>query len=320
MQNQLLRVFEIDRRVRAKTKPTPEELARDLKVSRRQIFYDRNRLIELGAPLEHENGGWVYRDASFVLPTSILTEGELLAFFLAVEIARAVDAPLAVALGETIEKLRRALGEPVTVDLNALAQTTFALPPAAHAENARCLELMRAKSARRRVKMRYFSASSDQTTTRTVHPYHLHYARGEWILIAHDERRAGVRCFNIARIRELETLDARFEIALTFDATAFVNSMLCAEAGDVLHQIAVRFDSYQARYIDERTYHVRQTKETQPDGGLILRFPASGLAEVARWVMGFGQHAQALEPPELVTIISSHVEKMGQIYGGKTDE
>ena len=319
MRNQLLRIFEIDRRVRSGQKPTPEVLARDLAVSRRQIFYDRHYLIELGAPLQSDKGGWVYRDVSFVLPTSILSEGELLAFFLAVEIARAVDAPFAALMGDSVEKLRRALGEPVTVDLNALAQTTFALPTAARADNERCLELMRAKAARRRVQMRYFSASSGQTNARVVHPYHLHHARGEWILVAHDERRAAVRCFNIARIRALEILDARFQIAASFDAAEFVDSMLCAEAGDTLHDVAVCFDPYQARYINERSYHARQTKEPQPDGGLILRFPASGLAEVARWVMGFGAHARALEPPELVEIITSHVEKMGAIYGGKSE-
>jgi len=317
VRNQLQRIFEIDRRVRSGKKPRPDELASDLKVSRRQIFYDRNYLIELGAPLKSDNGGWVYRDASFILPTSVLSEGELLAFFLAVEIARAVDAPFALAMGETVEKLRNALGDPVTVDLNALAQTTFSLPPAARAENTRCLELMRAKAERKRVKMCYFSASSDQTSSRVVHPYHLHHARGEWILVAHDERRAAVRCFNIARIRELETLEARFEIAPDFDAANFVASMLCAEAGDTLYSIAVRFDEYQARYIDERTYHAKQTKEKQPDGGLILHFPASGLAEVARWVMGFGAHAQALEPPELHAIIVDHVEKLAKIYGGE---
>lgn len=320
MQNQWLRLFEIDRRVRAGQKPRATELARELEVSRRQIFYDRAQLIDLGAPLECENGGWVYRDSSWVLPTSVLTEGELLAFFLSVEIARAVDAPFAQLMGQTVEKLRRALGEPVTVDLNALAQTTFALPPSAPADNRRCLELMRAVAARRKVKMRYFSASSDETTTRTVHPYHLHHARGEWVLIAHDERRKTVRNFNVARIRELQTLEAHFQRDLGFDAQKFVGSMLCAEAGDTLYQVAVRFDSYQARYIRERSYHPNQTRQEQDDGGLILKFPASGLAEVARWVMGYGSHAQALEPPELRAIIADHIEKLARIYGGTNDD
>lgn len=319
MRNQLQRIFEIDRRVRSGKKPAPDELARDLEVSRRQIFYDRNRLIELGAPLECDKGGWVYRDQCFVLPTSVLSEGELLAFFLAVEIARAAAPPFAADLSQTVEKLRLALGEPVSVDLNALAQTTFSLPPSAPVQGQHYYELMRAKAARRRVKMRYYSASSGQTNWRTVHPYNVHYARGEWILVAHDERRHAVRCFNIARIRALETLDARFEIAPDFDATAFADSMLCAEAGDTLYQVVVRFDAYQARYVDERTYHAHQTKNSQPDGGLILRFPASGLAEVARWVMGFGAHAQALEPPELVALVRGHVEKMNEIYPGETE-
>ena len=97
---------------------------------------------------------------------------------------------------------------------------------------------------------------------------------------------------------------------------AYVAEMFVAERGERVYEVAVQFDEYQARYIREREYHPQQKPlQELDDGGLILRFPASGLNEIARWIMGYGSHARALQPPELRALISSHVEKMSEIYG-----
>ena len=318
MRSQWQRIFEIDRRVRAGQRPTPTVLVRDLEVSRRQIYYDRDKLLELGAPLECPRGGWIYRDPCWVLPTGVMTQGELLAFSLAVRLAReAAHTPFAAELESAVEKLRRALGDPVSVDLNALSKITFAAPPAMPADDERYLQLSRALEARRKVSMQYLTGETGQTKTRIIHPYHVHNARGELLVFAHDELRQELRTFNIARIQSLQTLEARYQIPLDFDAQTVLDSMLWAQTGARVRSIAIHFDEYQARFIRERTYHGLQELDEQPGGELILRFPASGLAEVARFVLGFGQHARALEPPELVALVAQHVAKLSEIYGGE---
>lgn len=90
--------------------------------------------------------------------------------------------------------------------------------------------------------------------------------------------------------------------------------MFNAEAGDELCKIEVRFDAYQARFIRERQYHPEQHIEEQTDGGLILRFEASGLGEVARWVMSYGRHAQVLAPEKLFLLVQSHLADLARIY------
>jgi len=55
---QLERIFEIDRQIRAGAYPNAERLAEKLEVSRRVIFKDREFMVNrLGAPIEYD-GKW----------------------------------------------------------------------------------------------------------------------------------------------------------------------------------------------------------------------------------------------------------------------
>ena len=327
LMHQLERLFEIDRRVRAGLKPRADDLAAELEVSRRQIYLDRLNLIEMGAPLACErDGGWVYSAPNWILPTQFLREGELLAFFLSVEIARSQgNAGLQAQLSGAVDKIARSLGDLISVDLNALRDgTSYSISPAARVDADLHAQLCRAQASRRKLRMRYFTASSGRTGERTIHPYHLYMARGEWILIAHDESKAAddtpIRCFNIARISRLTETDEHFCIAPTFDAERYVREMFTAERGAQLHQVEIEFDEYQARYIRERQFHPDQIiEEHEPDksGGLTLKFPASGLNEIARWVMGYGRHARVVAPLELREIVVAHITQLCEIYNAE---
>jgi len=317
--SQIARVMEIDRLVRGGRAPSPLALARQLDVSKRQIFGDRRYLIEeLGAPLrfDRKRGGWIYTDHTWVLPTAILTEGELVAFFLSVEIARSVgNGGLEESLAGAALKIARGLGEVVSVDLTALrGAMSFGDSPAARVNAQTAMTLARAQSERRKVSMRYASASSGQTKWRVVHPYHLHHTRGEWLLLAFDEDRKELRSFNAHRIEELKTLPAHFLRDPDFNLDQTLRSMLWAEVGARVFDVQIFFDAYQARFIGERKWHPDQRLEPQDGGALILHFPASGLHEVARWVLGYGKHARALEPPELRAIVKEHIGEMARIY------
>ena len=317
--NQFARLFEIDRQIRDGAYPNADALAAQFELTPRQIQYDCARLKAMGAPIRHDRkrGGWGYTDPRWLLPAVRLSEGELLAFFLSVEIARAQgNAGLRESLSRAATKIAQSLGDEVSVDLNALrASTSYNLSPAARVESEVYLQLQRAAAARQKVRLRYFTATRGQWSQRTLHPYHLHFARGEWLLIAYDENRDALRCFNIARIEDLSACEQHFERDLGFDAQQYVEEMFVAERGEELVEVAVKFDEYQARYIRERTWHPQQKPpEEQDDGGLILRFPASGLNEIARWVMGYGRHAEVLEPPQLRQIVRDHLRELAQIY------
>lgn len=215
--NQIVRLFEIDKRIRAKDYPTAASLAVELGVTTRLIYLDRQKLLKMGAPIvwNSQRGGWYYRDASWSLTTAWLSESELLAYFLSVEIALASgNAGLGAALESAVDKLTGSLGEIVSVDVIALrASTSYAHSPAARVEATVFLDLHRAAAGREKVQMHYYTAERGEWGERVVHPYHLRFIRGEWYLIAFDERRRRILNFNIARIEHLKRLNAFFRAA-----------------------------------------------------------------------------------------------------------
>ena len=323
--NQNVRLLQLDQQIRDGCYPNAQAFAAQCDCTSRQVHYDRKRLIEMGAPLAWDAG----IKAGFtpirrgVCPPFTSTKANFWRFSCRSKSRAAVATPeLQSALLSAAAKISDSLTDRVSVDLNALRDgTSYHLSPAARVESEVYLQLQRAVAARRKVRARYFTATSGQWSERTLHPYHLHFARGEWILVAHDENRNQLRCFNLARFENLRDLIDHFRRDLNFDAKEYVAEMFVSERGERVHEVAVQFDEYQARYIREREYHPQQKPpEELDDGGLILRFPASGLHEIARWIMGYGSHARALAPPELRAIISSHVEKMSEIYGGNHDE
>lgn len=317
--NQWVRLLEIDRRVRAGEHPSAASLATEWEVSKRLLFRDRERLIEMGAPIEWSEArrGWYYRDPTWILPAMRWSEGELLAFFLAVELARSAgSAGMQEQLMSAVGKIASASGDQVSVSLSAFrGSTSFGSSPAASVDAQTCQALQSACACRQKVSMRYFTISRGEWNVRVVHPYHLHFTRGEWILIAWDEKRNEVRSFNIARISSLQTRPDHFTTNRDFDAQTFVRSMFWAEAGRDAFEVAVFFDAYQARFVREREWHPDQTRQDHADGSATLRFPASSLPEVARWLLGYGRHARALEPPELVALVKSHLIDLASHYG-----
>ena len=314
------RLQELDRRIRARQYPTARGLAIEWDLTERALYKDRQLLIKMGARIgtDRARGGWVYLDPTFVLGTALLTNDELLAFLLSVEVARVGgNTGLESLLNSAVGKIKTALGEPVS----AAPSNSYGLAPVAVVAGDVHLQLTRAAASRQKLRMSYSSLSSGTNKARVIHPYQLHFARGEWLLIAYDESHAAdaapIRCFNIARIGELGATNEHFTRDLDYDGEKYVAEMFWAERGESVVQVAVRFDEYQARYIRERTWHPQQSADENADGGLTLKFPASGLNEIARWVMSYGRHAQVLAPDELREIVVAHLRDLSEIYNAE---
>jgi len=316
---QLERIFEIDRQIRAGAYPNAERLAGGLEVSRRVIFKDREFMLNrLGAPIEYdrEKGGWYYANQAWILPNIMVSEGELLAFFLSVEVARRyIGTAMEGALRSAVEKFSKNIKGPVSIDLETLrAHYTFAAPALATANEQALLDLHHAIGENRRVWMRYYTASRDEHTERTVSPYHLYNVQGDWYLIAYDDKRQGFRNFSIGRMEDWRILEETFQCDPAFSVDDYMGSAFQTERGGEVVEVVLRFDAQQARYMRERRWHETQQIEELPEGGLILRFQTGGLDEVKRWVMQYGGHVEVLEPQELREQIRQDVEKLKQIY------
>ena len=179
------------------------------------------------------------------------------------------------------------------------------------------LELSSMIHSKHSIEMEYYSASSGQTNTRIVDPYHLHNIQGDWYLIAYCHTRREPRDFLTNRIRAHKRLPSTFQVAPDFSLNTYLETGFLAERATEPENIVIKFDEYQARWIRERRWHTSQQIEELPSGELILRLRVGGLGEVKRWIMGYGSHAEVLEPESLRREIKEEVKKMQKIYSEK---
>lgn len=321
MSTKLERIICIDREIRAGNYPSARKLAKEFEVSERTIYNDRDFMINrLGAPvaLDEVAGGWYYTDTTFVLPAIMVSEGEMLAFFLSQELSqRYLGTPFEEPLRSAVAKISRYLPADVHFDLDQAARHYTITAGATVDVNARLfLDLQQAISKRRQFWMVYYTASRGERKERIVNPHHLYNVRGDWYLFAYDHWRQNIRNFHLGRIEDWRVLAETFEPDPDFSPQQHMAQSFLTERSEEAVDVAIRFDEHQARYIRERRWHeTQQPLEELPDGGVILRFRTGGLGEVRRWVMQWGAHAEVLEPAELRTEIAREVRKMREIYG-----
>lgn len=321
MSLRLERMIAMDAAIRAGAYPSVRTFIDRFEVSERTVRADLAFMRErLNAPLAYNRsrGGHYYTDPTWVLPTMFLTEGELLAFFLSVELTRrylgtVFEAPLR----KAALALALSLPDSVQLDMTLLAQHyTFQPGATASANAALLMALHEATHERWPVEITYFTAGRGERNQRVIEPYQLYNVRGEWQVIAFDHLRRQVRNFAASRIERWELLKVeRFTRDPDFSLESYLAQGFLAEHGDAPVAVVIWFDAYQARYTRERQIHPTQHIEEHDDGSLTLRFQSGALGEVRRWVMSFGNHAEVLEPASLREEVAAEAVALVRRYG-----
>ena len=323
MSTKLERIYWIDEQIRANRYPNAHTVQAHFELRSIRIAYeDRKFMINrLGAPIKRDStrNGWYYSDPTYFLPAIMLTSEEITAFFLGEQLftrylGTSFETPLRLALN----KIKQFLPENVSYDLQKEA-AAFAFTGGGRAmvDPELLLELNEAIRSKHSIEMEYYSASSGQTNTRTVDPYHLHNIHGDWYLIAYCHTRREPRDFLTSRIKAHKRLPSTFQVVPDFSLNAYLETGFLAERATDPENIVIKFDEYQARWIRERQWHSSQQIEELPSGELILHLRVGGLGEVKRWVMGYGSHAEVVEPESLRDEIKAEIKKMQQIYNKK---
>jgi predicted DNA-binding transcriptional regulator YafY len=79
--------------------------------------------------------------------------------------------------------------------------------------------------------------------------------------------------------------------------------------------VRIRFLAGAADEIRERRWGLGQRVEEAPSGAVVLTLEVAGLAEVERWVLGYGAKAEALAPDELRRSVREALVTGARRYG-----
>ncbi len=161
---------------------------------------------------------------------------------------------------------------------------------------------------------RYRRPSSSVEKRYRLHPYTLATFRQGLYLFALDHQAGVVKTFALERFTEvLRVRSERFEDPLGWRPKAHIAHAFGIISG-LPADVAIAFDSFDAAFVRERTWHPTQTFRTLPDGRLELRMQVAPTIELEAWVMGFGESAQVLGPPELVQRVAQRLRKAAERY------
>ena len=298
-----------------------EALAQECGVSRRTVFRDLDLLRQSGIPIAFDDEQQRYRipGACLLPPTNFTPEEALAMLVLCHELGDDAGLPFLGPARSAAVKLESSLPTRLRDQLRQITSALHIQPsPSNPLEGCKPTydSLLDAIAARRNVRIRYDSVSEEKEIVTRLSPYQLFFSRRSWYVVGRSSVHRAKRTFHLGRILHIEPLDDRFQMPRGFSLERYLRNAwhMIPEPGpdsDVL----VRFSPLVAQNVAEVNWHKTQRLVSHDDGSLDFHATVSGLNEISWWILGYGDQAEAIEPPALRQLVAKRAKRMAEIYG-----
>ncbi len=296
------------------------KLVRSLEVSRKTIVRDiafmRDRL---DLPIEYDPQIQAYRYTHPVnaFPTVHVTEGELLALLVAQRALQQYQGtPFHRQLQIAFEKLAGGLRDKISFSpADELRAVSFKNIGLGKTDLAGFNALSGAVLRQLEVAFAYRKPGDARASARRVRPYHLANRENLWYLVGFDCERGALRTFALPRISAVEVTATAFARPADFSPEKFFANALGVLGGAGDYRVVVRFRAAAAERIREREWHESQALRELPGGELELTLRLGALTEVEQWILGWGDAAEVLAPPELRAGLRRTAAALAATYG-----
>jgi len=296
--------------------PNAARIAERMEISLRTVKRYLDNLRECGAPLENDRkrGGYYFTDPYWQLPPVQLSEGDLLAFFVAEQsLKSAGQTNEAVQLRKSLSRLASFLPNAVSINLTALASgVSFQNLPFAAALPETLRLLTESAVNGQAITFDYYSPHNREHTSRRAGVLLLHNFIGDWFAVCFDKNKSDTRDFHAGRMSNVKILDETFDLPPGWNAEEYLKTGFYMMRGGRLVTVEIHFDEFQAQWIRERQFfHPDERREDLPDGSLRLSFNIGekGLEAVARFCLTYAGHCRAEKPRKLKEIVREKLLK-----------
>jgi proteasome accessory factor BC len=296
----------------------------------RRFYADRSELEALGIALAVEKpvDGLVEQEnyslppENFHLPPIAFTDQELAALQTALQL---LDGEFAYA-----EPLRLALqqiswGRPSP--LAAPEQSTVALgitgSAGGHDVSHRLAKIETAIFRRKTIVFDYHTMERDEVGARRVDPYQLLYQGGQFYVVGRSHERSAIRVFRLSRIRGkvgyATKAEHDFQRPANFDPRGYANripwqygeSVGTAEVW-ISQRIAWQIERHFGRYGS-----MQGAGEDADPGDRRFATQYANARQLIAWVLGLGENARIVGPPELVSELRDRVSVLIERHSGE---
>lgn len=319
--SKIRRLLNLLERLQSGRQHNSRELAELCGVSRRTVFRDLKTLQDSGVPVQYDParyGYWV-NATTYLRPTDLSMDETLSLILLAEELggtengipfqATAQQASVKL-LSNLPVHLREYTGE-------LLSKFQIQTEPRAQLAAARqhYETLVAGLTEGRRVRAVYRSLFEQSRIKTLISPYRLHYQRRSWYVIGRSSLHRAIRTFHLGRFLETELTNDAYRIPPRFSLNRyFGNAWSMIRERGKRTRVVVRFRPLVASNVAEVAWHRTQHVTWQPDGSLDFQVTVDGINEISWWILGYGDQAEVLEPPELIELMRSRISSMAATY------
>ena len=293
------------------------DLAEHFEITERTVYRDIAALGEAGVPIVGEAGVGYCLLKGYQLPPVMFTADEATSLFVGGELVKQfTDASLQAPMATALDKLRAVLPRDRQDHVERLAQRTViygvsrqgAAPEAA--AQRWLLPVQQGVVLRRVLRMGYRGRERDEETQRDVEPLGVVFYGGAWYLVAWCRLRKDYRHFRIDRIRRLEVTAVVFELREGF---SFKKHMEESSAREQTVPVRVWFHR-KAQDRARRESLATLITEQSRAGGAEFSLYTWSLEWLARWLLSFGDQAEALAPAKLRALVRAEAAKIVRLH------
>ncbi len=294
----------------------------------RRFYADRSELESLRIQLtvdrpadgaaEQEN--YSLRPENFHLPAIEFSDEELAALQAALHL---LDGEFAYA-----EPLRLALqqitwGRPSPLRAPEQRSVALAITASAggHELSVRLAKIETAIFRNKTITFDYYTMARDVVGSRRVDPYHLLFQGGEFYLLGYAHEREAIRVFRLSRIRGKVSYATKaehdFRRPVDFDPREYANRAewrLGEEQGVAEVLIGERIAWQIERHFGRFGEIGPAGEEGQHQGDRLLRTSYSNARMIVSWVLGLGEPARLLGPPDLVEELGRRLALLEELH------
>jgi predicted DNA-binding transcriptional regulator YafY len=298
----------------------------------RRFYADRSELEALGIQLsvdkpveglaEQEN--YSLPPENFHLPAIEFSDAELAGLQTALSL---LDGEFAYA-----EPLRLALQQISwgrSNPLQAPEQRSIALGITAsaggHELSQRLAKIETAIFRRKTIVFDYYTMQRDELGARKVDPYQLLFQGGQFYLVGRAHERDAIRVFRLSRIRGKVAYASKaehdFQRPDDFDPRAYANRIQW-QFGDPVGTAEVRIGETIGWQIERhfgRYGEMRRIDDGTDSGDRIFTTEYADPRQVVAWVLGLGEHARLVDPPELVEELEKRLALLVERHVGELE-
>ena len=296
--------------LRTRRNLTAAQLASECDVTERSIYRDIIALSEANIPIYYHNG---YKLASdLFLPALNFDFDEYTCLKLALEssplrktgkysgVLKRIGAKVEAGLSQAVRERRKSAVDATHIDVDSSVEEKQA---------ARFYGVIeQAVSERRCLALQYDSVESGETS-RVVEPHFIIFRGRAFYFVAYCRLRKELRTFRLERVQNISILDERFTPQPGVDPHHYFEGSWELGGGEPV-EVVVRFSGSAARRVGSVTHHPREVKQRERNGDLLYRVKVRGTEEIQRWLLGFGDQAEVLEPRR----IRENLSRIGRYF------